>query len=142
MKKYIALAWVCLALTDVMAQKQKVVEKVVDEDYYPVEGAVVTLKRTNQNAMTDKDGVFILEEVPVYFDSLQVKYRSSDAHTDAHTGDATLLVVGKGRNWSREIHAGTRIETERRIQYLWWGGSRYPDVETLGFSAVTFAGFP
>lgn len=38
MKKYIALAWVCLALTDVMAQKQKVVEKVVDEDYYPVEG--------------------------------------------------------------------------------------------------------
>lgn len=53
--------------------KAKVVEKVVDEDYYPVEGAVVTLKRTNQNATTDKDGVFILEEVPVYFDSLQVK---------------------------------------------------------------------
>ena len=64
MKKYIALAWVCLALTDVMAQKQKVVEKVVDEDYYPVEGAVVTLKRTNQNATTDKDGVCIREVVP------------------------------------------------------------------------------
>ena len=42
MKRYIALACVCLALTDVMAQKQKIVEKVVDEDYYPVEGAVVT----------------------------------------------------------------------------------------------------
>ena len=25
---------------------------------------------------------------------------------------ATLLLVGKGRNWSREIHAGARIETE------------------------------
>lgn len=46
MKRYIALALVCLALTDVMAQKQKVVEKIVDEDYYPVDGAVVTLKRT------------------------------------------------------------------------------------------------
>ena len=32
MKKYIVLAWVCLALTDVMAQKQKVVEKVVDSN--------------------------------------------------------------------------------------------------------------
>ena len=82
MKKYIALAWVCLALTDVMAQKQKVVEKVVDEDYYPVEGAVVTLKRTNQNATTDKDGVFILEEVPVYFDSLQVKKGKRSGYID------------------------------------------------------------
>lgn len=54
MKRYIALALVCLALTDVMAQKQKVVEKIVDEDYYPVDGAVVTLKRTNQQAVTDK----------------------------------------------------------------------------------------
>lgn len=70
MKRYIALALVCLALTDVMAQKQKVVEKIVDEDYYPVDGAVVTLKRTNQQAVTDKNGVFVLEEVPVYFDSL------------------------------------------------------------------------
>lgn len=49
MKRYIALALVCLALTDVMAQKQKVVEKIVDEDYYPVDGAVVTLKRTNNS---------------------------------------------------------------------------------------------
>lgn len=54
MKRYIALALVCLALTDVMAQKQKVVEKIVDEDYYPVDGVVVTLKRTNQQAVTDK----------------------------------------------------------------------------------------
>lgn len=126
-----------------------VVEKVVDEDYYPVEGAVVTLKRTNQNATTDKDGVFILEEVPVYFDSLQVKKGKRSGYIDLPmriqmrtTGDATLLVVGKGRNWSREIHAGARIETERRIQYLWWGGSRYPDVETLGFSARHFCWFP
>ena len=32
MKRYMALALVCLALTDVMAQKLKVVEKIVDED--------------------------------------------------------------------------------------------------------------
>ena len=132
MKKYIALAWVCLALTDVMAQKQKVVEKVVDEDYYPVEGAVVTLKRTNQNATTDKDGVFILEEVPVYFDSLQVKKGKRSGYID----------LPMRIQLRTQVHAGARIETERRIQYLWWGGSRYPDVETLGFSAVTFAGFP
>ena len=82
MKRYIALACVCLALTDVMAQKQKIVEKVVDEDYYPVEGAVVTLKRTNQPATTDKNGVFILEEVPVYFDSLQVEKGKRSGYID------------------------------------------------------------
>lgn len=93
MKKYIALAWVCLALTDVMAQKQKVVEKVVDEDYYPVEGAVVTLKRTNQNATTDKDGVFILEEVPVYFDSLQVKKGKRSGYIDVPSKFTSLFFV-------------------------------------------------
>lgn len=82
MKRYIALALVCLALTDVMAQKQKVVEKIVDEDYYPVDGAVVTLKRTNQQAVTDKNGVFVLEEVPVYFDSLQVTKGKRSGYVD------------------------------------------------------------
>lgn len=82
MKRYIALALVCLVLTDVMAQKQKVVEKIVDEDYYPVDGAVVTLKRTSQQAVTDKNGVFVLEEVPVYFDSLQVTKGKRSGYVD------------------------------------------------------------
>ena len=106
MKKYIALAWVCLALTDVMAQKQKVVEKVVDEDYYPVEGAVVTLKRTNQNATTDKDGVFILEEVPVYFDSLQVKKGKRSGYIDLPMRIQMRTQVMQRFSWSVKAGIG------------------------------------
>ena len=80
----------------------------MDEDYYPVEGAVVTLKRTNQNATTDKDGVFILEEVPVYFDSLQVKKGKRSGYIDLPMRIQMRTQVMQRFSWSvnaRQTHA-------------------------------------
>lgn len=106
MKRYIALALVCLALTDVMAQKQKVVEKIVDEDYYPVDGAVVTLKRTNQQTVTDKNGVFVLEEVPVYFDSLQVTKGKRNGYIDLPVRIQMHSQVMQRFSWSVKAGVG------------------------------------
>ena len=55
-----------------MAQGQKLTGRIIDKDYYPMDKAKVTVKGTNISTTTDKNGNYVLEEVPLILDSLEV----------------------------------------------------------------------
>lgn len=74
MKKiFIALLLVCAGTTALLAQGQRVKNRIIDKDYYPVDHATVIVKGTNIRTTTDKDGNFVLEEVPLILDSIEVQ---------------------------------------------------------------------
>lgn len=74
MKRIIIWAVMSLCLpVVVMAQGQKLRGRVIDKDYYPVKGAMVTVKGTGQSAKTDDDGNYQLDDVPLYLDSVQIE---------------------------------------------------------------------
>lgn len=62
----------CMVAAGTMAQGQKYRQRVIDRDYYPVESATVTVKGTKISTVTDRDGCFVLEGVPLVLDSIQV----------------------------------------------------------------------
>lgn len=55
-----------------MAQGQKLTGRIIDKDYYPMDKARVTVKGTNISTTTDKNGNYVLEDVPLVLDSLEV----------------------------------------------------------------------
>lgn len=73
MKKiYILFLLACVSATGAMAQGQKYRQRIIDRDYYPVDSATVTVKGTKISTVTDRDGVFVLEGVPLILDSIEV----------------------------------------------------------------------
>ena len=64
---------VCCCLADVIAQTQKVIGQIIDEDYNPVQNATVKVKGTNLTTTTDKDGNYVFEEVPLILDTLEAE---------------------------------------------------------------------
>lgn len=73
MKKiYILFLLACMGVTGAMAQGQKYRQRLIDRDYYPVDSAKVTVKGTNISTVTDRDGNFVLEGVPLVLDSIEV----------------------------------------------------------------------
>lgn len=73
MKRTYILLLACIAATSVMAQGQRLKQRIIDRDYYPMDSATVTVKGTNISTVTDKNGNFVLEDVPVVLDSIEVK---------------------------------------------------------------------
>ena len=78
MKRIYILLLACLGTMSVMAQGQKLKTRIIDKDYYPVDSAKVTLKGTNISAVTDKNGNFVLENVPLVLDSIQIQKGKKD----------------------------------------------------------------
>ena len=74
MKKIIILlvAGLCFSGT-ALAQGLNLKGRFIDKDYYPLKGAKVTLKGTNQSTTTDKKGNFYFENAPLTSDSLLVE---------------------------------------------------------------------
>ena len=68
---YTLLAGLTMA-AGLMAQGQKLTGRIIDKDYYPMDKAKVTVKGTNISTTTDKNGNYVLEEVPLILDSLEV----------------------------------------------------------------------
>ena len=79
MKKIIILlvAGLCLSGT-ALAQGLNLKGRFIDKDYYPLKGAKVTLKGTNQSTTTDKKGNFHFENAPLTSDSLLVESTKKD----------------------------------------------------------------
>lgn len=73
MKRIYILLLVCMGAMSVMAQGQKLRNRIIDKDHYPVDSAKVTVKGTNISTTTDKNGNFVLENAPLALDSLQVQ---------------------------------------------------------------------
>lgn len=74
MKKIlIALLLACISTTASLAQGQRVKNRIIDKDYYPVDHATVTVKGTGIRTTTDKEGNFVLENVPLILDSIGVQ---------------------------------------------------------------------
>ena len=73
MKRTYILLLACIAATSVIAQGQRLKQRIIDRDYYPMDSATVTVKGTNISTVTDKNGNFVLEDVPVVLDSIEVK---------------------------------------------------------------------
>lgn len=78
MKRIYILLLVCMGAMSVMAQGQKLKNRIIDKDHYPVDSAKVTVKGTNISTTTDKNGNFVLENVPLTLDSLQVQKGKKD----------------------------------------------------------------
>lgn len=78
MKRIYILLLVCMGAMSVMAQGQKLKNRIIDKDYYPVDSAKVTVKGTNISTTTDKNGNFVLENVPLALDSLYIKKGRKD----------------------------------------------------------------
>lgn len=78
MKRIYILLLVCMGTMSVMAQGQKLKNRIIDKDHYPVDSAKVTVKGTNISTTTDKNGNFVLENVPLALDSLQVQKGKKD----------------------------------------------------------------
>lgn len=68
---YTLLAGLTMA-AGLMAQGQKLTGRIIDKDYYPMDKAKVTVKGTNISTTTDKNGNYVLEDVPLVLDSLEV----------------------------------------------------------------------
>lgn len=78
MKRIYILLLACMGTMSVMAQGQKLKSRIIDKDYYPVDSAKVTLKGTNISTVTDKNGNFVLENVPLILDSIQIQKGKKD----------------------------------------------------------------
>lgn len=72
MKRLYILMLACLGAVSVMAQNQRLKQRIIDRDYYPADSATVTVKGTNISTVTDRNGNFVLEDVPVILDSIEV----------------------------------------------------------------------
>lgn len=72
MKRIYVLLLACLCATGIMAQGQKYKQRLIDRDYYPVDSATVKVKGTQISTVTDRDGNFVLEGVPLILDSIEV----------------------------------------------------------------------
>ncbi|HJA86946.1 MAG TPA: outer membrane beta-barrel protein [Candidatus Bacteroides avicola] len=72
MKRIYVMLLLCTCAAAAMAQGQKFKQRLIDRDYYPIDSAKVTVKGTNISTVTDKDGNFILEDVPLILDSIEV----------------------------------------------------------------------
>lgn len=68
---YTLLAGLTMA-AGLMAQGQKLTGRIIDKDYYPMDKAKVTVKGTNISTTTDKNGNYVLKDVPLVLDSLEV----------------------------------------------------------------------
>lgn len=75
MKRIYILLLACIGAMSVMAQGQKLKNRVIDKDYYPVDSAKVTVKGTSISTFMDKNGEFVLEDVPLILDSIEVRKR-------------------------------------------------------------------
>lgn len=78
MKRVYILLLACMGAMSVMAQGQKLKNRIIDKDYYPVDSAKVTVKGTNISTFTDKNGNFVLEDVPLILDSIQIQKGKKD----------------------------------------------------------------
>ncbi len=78
MKRIYILLLACIGAMSVMAQGQKLKNRIIDKDYYPVDSAKVTVKGTNISTTTDKNGNFVLENVPLILDSIEVQKGKKD----------------------------------------------------------------
>ncbi|MDE5701912.1 outer membrane beta-barrel protein [uncultured Bacteroides sp.] len=79
MKKIIILLMAGLYLSGTaLAQGLNLKGRFIDKDYYPLKGAKVTLKGTNQSTTTDKKGNFHFENAPLTSDSLLVESTKKD----------------------------------------------------------------
>ena len=72
MKRLYILLLASLGAVSVMAQGQRLKQRIIDRDYYPVDSATVTVKGTDISTVTDRNGNFVLEEVPLILDSIEV----------------------------------------------------------------------
>lgn len=72
MKRLYILMLACLGAVSVVAQNQRLKQRIIDRDYYPADSATVTVKGTNISTVTDRNGNFVLEDVPVILDSIEV----------------------------------------------------------------------
>ena len=78
MKRIYILLLACMGTMAVMAQGQKLKNRIIDKDYYPVDSAKVSVKGTNISTITDKNGNFVLENVPLILDSIEVQKGKKD----------------------------------------------------------------
>ncbi|HIZ32809.1 MAG TPA: outer membrane beta-barrel protein [Candidatus Bacteroides merdigallinarum] len=72
MKRLYIMLLATLCTAGVMAQGQRLKQRIIDRDYYPMDSATVTVKGTNISTVTDRKGNFVLEDVPVILDSIEV----------------------------------------------------------------------
>ena len=72
MKRLYILLLASLGAVSVMAQGQRLRQRIIDRDYYPIDSATVTVKGTDISTVTDRNGNFVLEGVPVILDSIEV----------------------------------------------------------------------
>ena len=72
MKRIYILLLATLCTAGVMAQGQRLKQRIIDRDYYPMDSATVTVKGTSISTVTDRNGNFVLEDVPVILDSIEV----------------------------------------------------------------------
>ena len=54
MKRVYILMLACLGAVSVMAQNQRLKQRIIDRDYYPADSATVTVKGTNISTVTDR----------------------------------------------------------------------------------------
>ena len=78
MKRIYILLLACMGTMSVMAQGQKLKSRIIDKDYYPVDSAKVSVKGTNISTTTDRNGNFVLENVPLILDSIEVQKGKKD----------------------------------------------------------------
>lgn len=128
MKRIYILFLACMGAMSVMAQGQKLKNRIIDKDYYPVDSAKVTVKGTNISTVTDKNGNFVIDNVPLVLDSIEIQKE------------------GK-KTYSAEIPV--RVEMRRavmdRFSWLVRAGWEYPlydfdNVSDCSGSHVFFAG--
>lgn len=72
MKRVYILLLACICTASLMAQGQRLRQRIIDRDYYPMDSATVTVKGTKISTVTDKNGNFVLEDVPLILDSIEV----------------------------------------------------------------------
>lgn len=118
MKRIYILLLACMGAIGVMAQGQKLKSRIIDKDYYPVDSAKVSVKGTNISTTTDKNGGFVLDNVPLVLDSIEVQ-------------------KGK-RNYSAGIPVKIRMRKAVMDRFAWFvrAGYEYPLYDFGDFEAA------
>ena len=88
MKRLYILMLACLGAVSVVAQNQRLKQRIIDRDYYPADSATVTVKGTNISTVTDRNGNFVLEDVPYRSD--QERQIQNIAHPYRNHNDRSL----------------------------------------------------
>ncbi len=117
MKRIYLLLLACMGAMSVMAQGQKLKNRVIDKDYYPVDSAKVIVKGTNISTFTDKNGEFALEDVPLILDSIEIQKRN--------------------KSYSAEIPVRIRMRKAVMDRFSWFvrAGWEFPLYDFEGMSA-------